>query len=98
MFQTPLILESAAADLWVVRQPLIWVDDKYGSLTAPVGFMTDLASIPRILRNLPAFDPNGVSRRPAVVHDWLYWSQGAVTKRTADWFLHDAMISEGASA
>jgi hypothetical protein len=36
------------------------------SVVVPAGFVTDLASIPRVLRNLPWLDPNGLSRRPAV--------------------------------
>ncbi len=96
MFSSRLLLESSASpDLWIVREPLCWQSEKYGKLVCPVGFVTDLASIPRVLRNLSAFDPNGLSRRPAVMHDWLYWWQG-LGKRLADEFLHDAMIAEGA--
>lgn len=38
--------------------------------TAPEGFVSDLASIPRLLRW--AFTGHGKSREPAVTHDWLY--------------------------
>lgn len=38
--------------------------------TAPAGFITDLASIPRLARW--AFTGHGKSREPAVIHDWLY--------------------------
>ena len=37
----------------------------------PAGFITDLASIPRIFRW--AFTGHGKSREPAVIHDWLYF-------------------------
>lgn len=97
MFLTPLVIEAAATpDFWIVRAPLVWCDATYGRLEVPVGFFTDLASIPRIARNLPAFDPNGHSRRAAVVHDWLYQLQ-AHPKEWADSFLRDAMIAEGCS-
>jgi Protein of unknown function (DUF1353) len=96
MFSTALILEADTArdDFWIVRGPLIWCDPTYGRIEVPVGFLTDLASIPRALRNLPAFDPDGKSRRPAVVHDWLYQIQDR-PKLTVDSFLRDAMIAEG---
>lgn len=99
MFTSSLIIESASKpDMWSLATPLSWG----GSLTAPaftvpVGFMTDLASVPRILRNLPAFDPNAQSRKAAVGHDWLYWWQGWGKDR-ADAFLREAMIAEGCTA
>lgn len=96
MFTTPLILEAAqAADMWSVAEPLVWAGTPSSpAFTVPVGFMTDLASVPRILRNLPAFDPNAGSRRAAVGHDWLYWWQGWGKDR-ADAFLREAMLAEG---
>jgi hypothetical protein len=96
MFTSALVLEADTVrpDFWIVRAPLVWCDGKYGRIEVPVGFITDLASIPRALRNLPAFDPNGNSRRPAVVHDWLYQLQH-LPKLTADGFLRDAMLAEG---
>lgn len=96
MFISPLILEAYVGrdDQWVVRAPLIWCDATFGRIEVPVGFFTDLASIPRSLRGLPAFDPCGRSRRPAVVHDWLYQIQN-IPKETADAFLSAAMVKEG---
>lgn len=102
MFLTTLCLvedqvpDSASADLWFVDAPLVWKDALYGTLTVPQGFRTDLASIPRALRNLPFLDPNGISRRPAVMHDWLYAWQ-AKGKDFADNFLRAALLAEGAS-
>jgi hypothetical protein len=87
--------DTGRDDFWVVRAPLIWCNAEFGRIAVPVGFRTDLASIPRALRNLPAFDPNGLSRRPAVVHDWLYAHQ-THPKDFADRFLRTAMLAEGA--
>jgi hypothetical protein len=42
-------------------------------VNAPRGFVTDLASIPRIL--WVAFRPEGAYAYAAVVHDYLYWVQ-----------------------
>jgi hypothetical protein len=95
MFRSPLLLEAAEApDLWTVRAPLIWDDGVYGLLVVPVGTITDLASIPRRLRDWPAFDPNGRSRRAAVAHDYLY-ATALFHKSRADLFLRDALLAEG---
>lgn len=98
MFTTHLILEAGPEpDFWTLRAPLVWAGSPtLPDLTVPVGFKTDLASIPRTLRNLPAFDPNGLSRRAAVAHDWLYWWQGW-GKDKADDFLREAMVIDGCS-
>lgn len=103
MFCSRLQLEDRPQpDTWMVAAPLIWqgpVNDRLVKLVVPAGFVTDLASIPRLFRNLPWLDPNGISRRPAVVHDWLYGSlEGRrFGKEFADCFLGDALIAEGAS-
>lgn len=95
MFQTRLTLDDTDdPDIWAVRLPLGWQDATYGTLIVPAGTLTDLASIPRFLRSLPTFDPNGPSRRPAVMHDWLY-ADGKRGKAFADAFLRDALLSVG---
>lgn len=93
------LIAEPQPDLWRLGLPLVWCDPSYGRLEVPVGFVTDLASIPRLFRNLPFLDPNGLSRRPAVVHDWLYGSaQGRLKgKEFADQYLRAALLSEGAS-
>jgi hypothetical protein len=98
MFTSELVLEVAVVqDNWTVMQNLIWKDDKFGTLVCPRGFYTDLASIPRILRNIPMLDPDGLSRRPAVMHDWLYAWRG-ISKDNADEFLKEALLSEDATS
>lgn len=100
MFLTSLdLIADPTPDIWVLGSPLVWTDPIHGRLMAPAGFKTDLASIPRIFRNLPAFDPNGASRRPAVLHDWLYSSKAGyrLGRDFADGFLRAALIAEGAS-
>lgn len=97
MFQTPLILaEDPEPDIWVLAAPLVWQDEISGKITVPEGFRTDLASIPRPFRNIPWLDPNGRSRRPAVLHDWLYAWQ-VRSKDFADNVLRDALRAEGAN-
>lgn len=100
MFLTDMVLrEGPRPDLWAFAAPLVWCDPVYGRLEVPIGFVTDLASYPRILRNIPAFDPNGPSRKPAGVHDWLYGSAAGrrYGKQFADLFLRDACVTVGIS-
>lgn len=100
MFLTDLeLIAEPQPDIWRVGAPLVWCDPTFGRLEAPVGFKTDLASIPRALRNLPFLDPDGQSRRPAVIHDWLYDTCGGrrFGKPFADAFLRAALLAEGAS-
>lgn len=100
MFLTRLQLEDRSEpDLWTVAAPLVWCSPQFGRLVVPAGFITDLASIPRILRNLPILDPNGLSRRPAGMHDWLYGSKDGrrYDKQFADSFLRAALLTEGAT-
>jgi hypothetical protein len=76
---------------WVVDQPLIALhgDDK---LIVPRGYITDLASIPRVFRNV--FNVNGPLRAPAVLHDWLYSSQ-RFTRAQSDAIFLLAMEARG---
>ncbi len=100
MFLTELdLIGEPQPDLWRLGAPLVWCDPIYGRLAVPVDFITDLASIPRLFRNLPWLDPNGLSRRPAVVHDFLYGSKTGrrFGKQFADSFLRAALLSEGAT-
>lgn len=88
------LLADSSPDIWIVSTPLVWCDPVFGRIEVPVGFRTDLASIPRLFRNLPFLDPNGRSRRPAVVHDWLYAVQ-TTPKARADDFLYASLLAEG---
>jgi hypothetical protein len=98
VFQTDLDLRATTApDIWALAAPLVWEDAIFGRLEVPVGFLTDLASIPRALRSLPFLDPNGVSRRPAAGHDWLYAAGRRFGKPFADSFLRASLLAEGAS-
>lgn len=59
-------------------------------LTVPELTITDLASIPRLLRGL--FNVNGMSRKGAVLHDFLY-RQGAFSRALCDSIFKAAMQS-----
>ena len=75
---------------WIVRQPLTYVIGvSNDSVTVPVGFVTDFASIPQALQAI--IRANGPYILPAVVHDYLYWKQ-ACTREQADRILLLGMI------
>lgn len=78
--------------MWIVRAPLIWATEKE-TITVPAGFETDLASIPRMVQGVPGFAPTGLSRRPAVLHDYLYAS-GDRPRMEADRLLYEALRAE----
>jgi hypothetical protein len=65
---------------WVLEGPLI-VDGM--GIIVPTGFLTDFASIPRLLRWL--YSPVGAPYHvAAVAHDYLYSSVPNVTRKEAD--------------
>jgi hypothetical protein len=65
------------------------------SITVPKGFVTDFASIPQFLWSL-GLSPHGRYSKAAIVHDYLYWSQGC-TKKQSDNILLIAMKESGVS-
>lgn len=99
MFRSSLLLEVAPTrpGFWIVRgRGLVWAtrDDLLDGIMVPDGFVTDLASVPRFLRDRRAFDVNGLSRRPAVLHDYLY-ATGMGGKDFADDVFYAALRAEG---
>lgn len=94
MFRTRLLIEADPRPAyWIVRAALIWDDGKQ-TVVVPAGFETDLASVPRIAQGVPGFEATGLSRRPAVLHDYLYAS-GDVPRMEADRLFYVALRAEG---
>ena len=77
---------------WYMSGPITWRPDDPGqglpSVSVPIGFVTDFASIPRALWTTLPRDGDYVWA--AVVHDYLYWYQ-TTTKEVADNVLNAAM-------
>lgn len=94
MFMNELVLERYGKDRWRVHVRLLWNAGQDVSYCVPEGFVTDLASFPRFLWWLPGFNPNGRSRRPAVLHDWLY-TAAIVDRKQADQIFRQALIEDG---
>lgn len=65
------------------------------TFTAPVGFYTDFASVPRI--GIIYAMLGDTAHEPAVIHDWLYYS-GLVPRDMADQVLLEAMCVIGLPA
>jgi hypothetical protein len=64
-------------------------------VTVPAGFVTDFASVPRILG---VYDlAGGKCNKAAVIHDWLYSTQ-CVDRETADRVLREAILASGYGA
>lgn len=77
MFLSALVVTSAGENQWRLIEELNYYMDDGHFISVPIGFVTDLASIPRPFRNI--FSVNGNHREAAVLHDWGYFRQGAVT-------------------
>lgn len=86
-----LIAQPGRPDQWWTGAPLIWDE----GICVPEGFRTDLATIPHILELFPDLDINGRSRRPGVLHDWLYGGARWIGKAAADATLYRALLAEG---
>lgn len=80
------------AGMWELTQELQY-ERGVQTYTVPVGFQTNLASIPWFLRW--RFNVNGRHRRAAALHDYLYSIEFA-TRETCDAIFLDAMVDGGA--
>lgn len=64
-------------------------------IVVPVGYLSDLASVPRLARRL-VDSQSPTTRRPAVLHDYLYTDlTHRFTKFEADRMFYDALLEEG---
>src|SRR4051812_2279337 len=69
--------------LWAIHTALGYRTGKARDelIVAPAGFVTDLASIPRIVWSV--YPPDGPWVKAAIIHDFLYYTQG-----TGIWYDH----------
>ena len=90
-FTKPLKLEYIDGKEWKLTNAFVYYTDlpvKYKAFTIPSGFITDFATIPKILCFV--FDRFGKYGKAAVLHDYLY-SQCPVSRDTADDMFLEAM-------
>lgn len=80
---------------WHVVRPLRYRTHDERLIVVPVGYLSDLASVPRLARRI--VDPQTPEvRRPSVVHDYIYTDQThRFTKAEADRVFYDALVDEG---
>lgn len=69
-FKNDPILSVAENGQWRIESPLVYVTRQDEEIVVPRGFLTDLASIPRIFHSL--IPVNGKHRHAAIVHDYLF--------------------------
>lgn len=80
---------------WQLTRPLFYVTANNRSVVVPVGYRTDLASVPRPVWWLIPRDDE-FARRPSVIHDFIYTHGTAkFTKAEADQVFYDALLEEG---
>ena len=80
---------------WQLTRRLVYHGARQAFIV-PVGFLTDFASVPRLLMSL--VPPIGKWTRAAVLHDWLCTvgiMLGIVTSREADGIFRRVMREEG---
>jgi len=88
---SPVLEALPDPDKWVLREALIWQSPTLRFTIQP-NWITDLASIPSMLRGL--MDVNGRSRFAAIAHDWTYNTQ-VLSREECDELLRSALITYG---
>ncbi|EJP3881269.1 DUF1353 domain-containing protein [Salmonella enterica] len=93
-FTTPAILEMLEHYRWRVYEPFEFYlsDDNSDVIEVPAGFVTDLATIPRIFWTI--LPPDGKYAKAAIIHDYLY-DNALRTKKEADLIFLDGMTVLG---
>jgi hypothetical protein len=88
VFETRLVVSPFGdGKYWYLREPLKWVANSGNTIVVQRGFVTDFASVPRLIWWL--FPPWAKYGNAAVVHDYCYWEQRMSRKEA------DAVILEG---
>ncbi|EDR5075844.1 DUF1353 domain-containing protein [Salmonella enterica] len=93
-FTTPAILEMLGHYRWRVYEPFEFYlsEDNCDVIEVPAGFVTDLATIPRVFWSL--MPPDGKYAKAAIIHDYLY-DNALRTKKEADLIFLDGMTVLG---
>ena len=90
-FKTDLTRKTLSARTDTLTEPLVF-QGRDQEFTVPVGFVTDMTSVPRIFWSL--YPPTGVYSLAAVLHDYLYYT-GIVSRKDADGTFRRAMRVSG---
>lgn len=104
MFLTSLkteeyILEGYNKKCYKLTEPLVYSDDKKGTIIVPASFITDYASI-GVLKNVLLFPIysvlSGYGDYASTVHDYLYATR-MFDRKTCDDIFYRALLAEGVS-
>lgn len=95
-FTTPAILQLLDHYKWRVFTPFSFYkgtkENRKYTIVVPVGYETDLTSVPRILWTI--FPPHGKYAKAAIIHDFMY-DQALKTKKEADNCFYEGMLVLG---
>lgn len=93
-FTIPAILKMPGHYNWRVYDPFAFYlgDDESDVIEVPTGFITDLATIPRIFWSL--MPPDWRYAKAAIIHDYLY-DNALRTKKETDLISQDGMTVLG---
>jgi len=73
----PLHLSRFKEPIYFLTKPISWApnpgQEALGEVKVPKGFVTDLTSVPRVFWSI--LRPDGEYTYPAIIHDYLYWTQ-----------------------
>ncbi|MNL28334.1 hypothetical protein D3C87_1499730 [compost metagenome] len=96
-WKTSLKSEEVNRKKYIILDDLVLVDDEFGEITVPKGFVTDYASV-SVLQNLllaPIFVlVADYGDKAATVHDYLY-TQAKLSRKECDQVLYRALLAEG---
>lgn len=95
-FLTALVLrdDMERDEIYTVVEPFIYDSDVlHARITVPVGFETDLASVPRL--PVVYLLTGATGNEAAVIHDYLYTMQPC-TRAQADEVFYEALLAAGA--
>ena len=90
-FLTPLVFRDDGGFPFTLTRHLICVLNHDEVVVVPIGFRTDLASVPRVLWAL--LPPFGRYDAAAVLHDYLYFAPARMTRADADAVLYEGMLA-----
>lgn len=105
VFSAQEIAEArSSVQLYSLVEDFVYESDTFGRITVPAGFVTDFASIPRVVWDL--LDPEDpVILYGSIIHDYLYTVAGRVpglaitlSRNQADQLLIETMALNGAHA
>ena len=99
-FKDPLILIACDDGInWIVYHEFRYTTGEGEVIYVPAGFRTDFASIPRFLWRIIGPPATGKYRKAAVIHDWLYRTEGLpYSKLRSDEIFLEAMKHSGVEA